>query len=229
MALLENARGRKDWKNSGYSRLLGNPVLGRLISRVQGASITAGRELERIIAGRVKSISDLDDFLSRELMPDGVFLVAKKQVKHYRKLKFPGTDPDFIIFKRRDKKQHCYVVELKDGDTFDTKKAAGEYESMCKFLSHISQRIGYEVSCYFVAFNQDSKEEIHKGFKKKIPLEKCMTGREFCKLLEIDYDDIVASRKKDASKNFPYFIQELLRIDEVREVMRKHFADLKNE
>ncbi len=57
-----------------------------------------------------------------------------------------------------------------------------------------------------------------------------MTGREFCKLLEIDYDDIVANRKKeDASKNFLYFIQELLKIDEVREVMRKHFADLKNE
>ncbi len=79
MALLKNARGRKNGESSNYSRLLGNPDLGKLISRVHASTITAGLELEKIIAARVKSISDLDDFLSQELMPDGVFLVTKEQ------------------------------------------------------------------------------------------------------------------------------------------------------
>ena len=46
MALIENAKGRKD---GGYVRLLGDKELGLLISRVHSAVISAGTELEKII------------------------------------------------------------------------------------------------------------------------------------------------------------------------------------
>ena len=123
MALIRNAKGRKD---GGYERLLGNADLGHLISRVQGAVIASGTELERMINAQVDQISDLDVFLRQEIMKEGVLAASKKEIKKSNTLKFSGSEPDFMIFKRRAGKQACHLVELKDGDTFDTKKAAAE-------------------------------------------------------------------------------------------------------
>jgi hypothetical protein len=50
MALIENAKDRRaDQSPSGYSRLFGVPGLGSLISRIQAAVISSGRELEQPI------------------------------------------------------------------------------------------------------------------------------------------------------------------------------------
>ena len=87
MALIEKAKGRKD---GGYTRLFGNEQLGHLISRMQSTVISSGTELERTIKDKVNLIDDLDSFLKREIMPDGVFVADKRKVKSCESLFFAG-------------------------------------------------------------------------------------------------------------------------------------------
>ena len=220
MARVQGAKGRSDG-NSGYVRLLGDAQLGQLISRLHATVITAGRELEKIIQSSVTRIDDLDQFLEAEIMPDGVFLAHKSDLKRSQVLQFARAEPDFVIFKRRNNEQRCHVIELKDGDAFDTKKSAGERDSMHSFVEKNAQHIQFRVSVHVVAFNQDSRQVIYDGFKRMIPPSECMTGREFCGLLEIDYDEIVERRQQDADENFEYFMTELLSIERVREDIRR--------
>ena len=90
MALIKNRKGRKD---GGDSRLFGNTEIGELISRVQAAVISTGTELERIIKNEVQQIKikSLDDFL-------------KQQIKKSHTLNFAESEPDFVIFRRRNNK-----------------------------------------------------------------------------------------------------------------------------
>ena len=219
MARIRDAKGRSDG-NSGYVRLLGDADLGFLISRLQAAVISAGSELERMIADSVQRIDNLDEFLEVEIMHDGVLLARKSDLKKSRALQFAGSEPDFVVFKRRDNKQHCHVIELKDGDAFDTKKSASEHRALHSFVEKNAQRIQFLVSVHMVSFNQENRRAIYDGFKHRVPLDECMTGREFCELLEISYDDIVQQRQEHARENFDYFLAELLRIDRVRETIR---------
>ena len=117
MAKLRDARGRRDPQNSGYTRVFGNEELGQLISRVQATCISAGTELERFIITLGGCDYELDPFLERGLIPNGVFLFPKKVLKKSNVLRFSGFEPDFLVFRRLDRKQSCHVIELKDGDT----------------------------------------------------------------------------------------------------------------
>ena len=218
VAKIENAEVKES--SGGYDRIFGLPALGRLISRVQSAVISSGTELERIITSQVINIDDLDSFLMQDHMPDGVFIAPKKLVKNCQTLKFPEGEPDFMVFKRREGKQECYVVELKDGHVFDTKKASAEHSAIHSFIERNAQYLQYRVSCYFCCFNQDSREDIVKGFKGKIDESEAITGREFCELLELDYDYIVQIRKQDQPANVLYFLQELVKISEIRTILR---------
>ncbi len=199
--------------------MFGDTELGELTSKVHAAVISAGTELERLIKSEVKQIENLDEFLKQEIMPDGVMLAGKKLIKKSGILDFAGAEPDFIVFRRRDNQQRCHLIELKDGDTFDTKKAAAERTSMHSFISKNAQHLPYVVSAHFCCFNQDSRAEIVKGFKSKISKDEAMTGREFCNLLEIDYDKVVEARKTDQTENLAYFVKRLLGIKSVRDLL----------
>ena len=218
MALIKKGKGHKD---GGYSRLFGNIELGHLMSRVQSAVISAGTELEQIIKKEVVLIDNLDAFLTQDIMSDGIFVADKRKIKNCEKLDFSGSEPDFIIFKRRNNKQRCHLIELKDGDSFDTKKSAAEHQAMHSFISKNAQHLQFVVQSHFCCFNQNNKTEILKGFKNKINKDEAMTGKEFCELLEIDYDVIVKKRNKDVSENFNYFLSEIIKIDVVKDWLKK--------
>jgi len=217
MAKIKNANPRG--VSGAYNRLFGNSQLGMLISKVQSTVISAGSELERIIHSKVRKVDDLDSFLQQDIMPEGVFLATKQQLKKSEMLDFHGAEPDFIIFKRRYNKQSCHIVELKDGHVFDTKKASAERQSVHRFVERNGRHLPYVISIHFCAFNQNDRQTIWEGFKKKINYEETMTGREFCTLLEIDYDEIVEMRKRDAEENVMYFINELLKIPKIRQIV----------
>ena len=202
--------------SGGYNRLFNNAELGFLISKLQSTVISAGSELERLIKERVNTIKDLDEFLQMEIMPDGVFLATKKEIKKSVKLNSSGSEPDFIIFRRKKDHQHCHIVELKDGHVFDTKKVDGEREALHGFEQRNSKRLPYTVSTHFCAFNQTDKQVIWDGFKRRINFDEAMTGKEFCELLEIDYQEIVSVRLQDSHDNIHYFINELLKISEIK-------------
>lgn len=217
MARVEDAKGRE--KGSGYSRLFGDEQVGHLMSRAHAAVISSGTELERMVKDRVSLIEDLDGFLQREIMEDGVLVADKSKVKKCKSLDFEGSEPDFLVFRRREGKQTCHIVELKDGDAFDTKKSDAEYRSMHRFIQANAQHMPYVVQAHFCCFNQENKQAIINGFKRKISPNEAMTGREFCELLEIDYDEMVGSRAKFAKENLKYFINEMLKLRAVKDVL----------
>ena len=223
MAKIEDSEVRE--VSGAYQRLFGIPALGALISRVHSTVISSGTELERIIIGRVEQIEDLDEFLAREIMPDGVLIAPKKQIKKCKSLDFPNAEPDFLIFKRRQGRQDCFVVELKDGHVFDTKKASAERRAIHSFIERNASRLQYRVSAHFCCFNQDSRDVIVAGFKHKITRQEAMTGREFCTLLEIDYNEIIDARKLEQPQNVRYFLRELVKIDQVRTLLRGLLRD----
>lgn len=213
-------RNPKD-PSGGYERLFGIPELGALITKVHSASISAGRELERMIRDRVEPIEDLDEFLRRGLGPDSVSLATEKEIKRCTELDTSESIPDFIIFEQQGSHQHCRIVELKDGHVFDAKKVDGERSAMQKFIERNSSRLPDEISIYFCAFNQDDYEAILRGFKQRINIEEAMTGREFCKLLGIDYDELVEIRSQDTEDNTRYFIEELLLIPKIKQIIQE--------
>lgn len=214
MARLRDAKPKNT--SGSYERLFGNSALGELASKVQSAVISSGSELEAMIADLVPNISDLDAFLRQEIMPDGVLLARKRQIKRSNILDFSGSEPDFMVFKRRGGKQACHIVELKDGHVFDTKKASAERQAMHGFIERNAQHIQYRFRAHFCAFNQEDRQTIWDGFKRRIALDEAMTGREFCDLLEIDYDAIVEVRRLDGPDNIEFLLSELVRIDSVR-------------
>ena len=86
MALIRNAKPKNT--SGSYERLFGNAELGELASKIQSAVISSGSELEALISHVVPNIDDLDAFLKQEIMPDGVSLARKPQIKRSAILDF---------------------------------------------------------------------------------------------------------------------------------------------
>jgi hypothetical protein len=133
-----------------------------------------------------------------------------------------GETADAVVIDHKNHK--ILVIELKDGDTFDTKKSSGELESMINFANWIAQKTGYQASFYFCCFNQDDKDAIVRGAKGRFDISHAMTGRELCALLHIDYDDLCRKRQSQQSENLKFYLSELLKISDVRQ----HIRDLLN-
>ena len=209
--------GRRD---GGYARLFNDPDIGALVSRVHATSIRAGTELEHIIhresAANGTAIDDLDAFL--ENGSDGVFLADKSAIKKSSRIHFPSAEPDYLVFVRDASKRECYVLELKDGDQFDTKKSSGEVSNLSAFSTNVGSTIPYSTSIKVCSFNQDDKQAIVVGFKQTIDESMVWTGREFCALLGFDYDEIINERKTDANDNRRFLVEQLLRIPELRSI-----------
>ena len=221
MKIKDTKPGRKD---GAYTRLLGNEELGALISRVHSASISSGLELENLILAKsdlflVQSAEEMENLLlNGEKYDKKTYLIPKKIVK---KSKFKSEhEPDYLILKKATKT--LYITELKDGDAFDTKKSAGEVESLRKFKNHISENVPYKTLILVCCFNQNNKEKIIQGFKSKIKSSEAFTGEEFCELIGIDYQAIIKERKEqDQKENLNFFCNELLKITECRKIIEE--------
>jgi hypothetical protein len=225
MALIENAKGRRaDQSPSGYTRLFGVPALGNLISRIQAAVISSGSELEQLIWDRVVQIDDLDHFLKTTLHSeeDRVYVARKQQIKTCKTIR-SEYEPDFLAF--HPLTRNCYIVEVKDGDQFDTKKAAGERQMLGNFRTDISHSVPYITQIYLCSFNSSTKEEVYRGLKRKFQMAELITGRELCDLFRIEYDSIVNHRQKDQRANLEYIAHELLAIDGIKTVVLKSIEE----
>jgi hypothetical protein len=153
MPLIRDSTGRKD-DNSGYARLFGSSELGRLLSRVQATVIRAGKELELLLHRKTPYRIELPldavlESISREQR------IGREVIYNASFADLPGYRADFVILDH-DRKL-AYIVEVKDGETFDTKKASGELHSLRTFADHLAQKADYFVEYYFCSFNQTSK------------------------------------------------------------------------
>ena len=230
MARIRDASPKES--SGGYGRLLGNLELGNLITKIHSTSISAGSKLEKIIESRVSqnkidnvyNIKDLDDFLNSNNVKEGVYLANKKKIKNCKKFLNNKIEIDFLIFEIVDKDKKCFVIELKDGHLFDTKKAEKEIENLKKFTELNKNKISYILSEHIVSFNKSDKEDIIKGFKNKISIQEAMTGEEFCNKLKIDYKEIIEFRKESQRDNMDYVMEQLYNIVEVRSFFKNRIS-----
>lgn len=220
--------------SGSYERIFGNKELAYLVSKVHSASIKSGNELEKIIIGLMevtKIINNVDEFLEFGLQDgiietDTTFLLTKSVLKKSKIIDANNIEPDYVIFKINKKKKHCYIIELKDGHNFDTKKTKGEKNNLQAFETRISRQIEYSTSIHICAFNKENKDDIKKGLKNNFNFNEILTGREFCELLNIDYDYIIEYRKKDIDDNINYFLEELYKIDIIKDFFIKKINNL---
>lgn len=226
MALIKNAKGRRiNQSPSGYTRIFGIEQLGNLMSKVQGTVISAGTELEKLIMERCKGIPDLDAFVADlNLKEVGVFVATKAQIKKSKSIN-SKYEPDFLAFDFVKRK--CYVIEVKDGDQFDTKKAAAERNALHNFTNDVSPSIPFSFEIYICSFNAKTKDEIFHGLKGKFSRDEILTGQELCTLFGIDYDEIVKTRTNDQQSNLEYFINQLLDIPETKTMISKRLSGFK--
>ncbi len=209
-------------ENGAYYRCFGNVALAQMLSRVQSLIIKNGFELEKMITDLAsdRHIADLDEFLSRQIMPTGTMLATKRAIKKCDLIRGRGIEPDFMVFQHIGSSQMCYVVELKDGHEFDTKSSAKEHANLHQFISLNADPLRYfKVYTKIVGFNAQNQDEIRIGFKNKIDLDQAMTGKEFCDLLGVDYDAILDTRARDREANFKELAQELAKIPELLEAL----------
>lgn len=89
-----------------------------------------------------------------------------------------------------------------------------------KFSMLFGVKIPFVTKYYICSFNQNDKEKIKLGFKGVFDLENIMTGKELCEILSINYDEILNIRKKDAKENLEYFIDELIKIKEIKKIIK---------
>lgn len=209
MVLISNVKGRSDDQTeSGYERLFGHHELGILISKIQSAVISAGTELEKIIADEVEN-------------QDGVSIQKiNKERRIFKEVK-NGKDVQVdCVIMQKDK---IILIEIKDGDTFDTKKVAGEIQSLFAVRDYLIRHEKYKpenIQIRYCSFNAINHEQIEAGTKHLLPAGVPMTGYELCEILDIDYDDILQKRKKDQKANVYYFLEELNKIPDIHEKLQ---------
>jgi hypothetical protein len=210
--------GRRD---GSYTRLFDDANIGAMLSQIHATSIRAGTELEKVIQKHAKDnqilIPDLDAFLNLSNNFDGVFLADKKVVRKSRTIS-ASAQPDYLVFDQRDGRRCCYVVELKDGDVFDTKKTDGEIDSLTNFLQDAAPRIQHSVEIRVCSFNQHDGYAIVNGFKNRIDISEVWTGLDFCELLGIDYHAILDERRSHAASNREWLVASMMQIPELKQI-----------
>ena len=125
--------------SGGYNRVFNNDEIGRLMAKVQSTVISNGNELEKLILTKTQNITDLDKYLetfNKGEIGDGTYVCTKRILKK-SSYKLDGNEPDFLVFVIKPRSNQCKIVELKDGDSFDTKKASGEQEHLDAFNHHV--------------------------------------------------------------------------------------------
>ncbi len=206
MALIKDAKGRRENETpSGYERLFGNRQLGMLISKVQSTVISTGNELEKTLSSKIKNTQGIS------------IQNINKQNRIFSGVK---QGHNIIIDCVINKNGRISLIEIKDGDTFDTKKVAGELESLRLVKSFLENKGKKDIEIKFCSFNATSHEQIEKGAKGLLSKEMAMTGRELCELLGLDFAKIVEERKEHQEENLDYFIEELKEIPELIKKLR---------
>ncbi|MGH7237701.1 MAG: hypothetical protein ACREGF_04160 [Candidatus Saccharimonadales bacterium] len=119
------------------------------------------------------------------------------------------------------------MVEVKDGDQFDTKKAGGEYQTLHNFTNDISQELAFSMRIFMCSFNSPDVEAVYHGLKRKFNRTELLTGKGLCALFDIDYDEIIKIRTSDQQTNLEYFIEQLVAIPSIRSMVIKALSKSK--
>lgn len=212
MTRLSDAVMKKKHKTSGsYGRLFDDEKIGLVMSDVQSTAIRNGNELEKLIERYSNPLTNNDTFnLINEIkagtIQNGTYLLSKNSYRGTT-IAIPNHEPDYIVVRMNDVNVKIVVVEMKDGDDFDTKKSNGELETLTACKDFIESNFAISTDYALCCFNQKSRLNIVRGLKNRFDEAHVMTGNEFCELVGIEYEAIINERKSDAADN----IMELAR------------------
>lgn len=216
-------RKRAKGSSGNYGRIFDSPELGAVISRVHSTAIASGHELEERLAGLLMSIGGgtsggaLDDFIQK--FPDvsnGVYLARKGQVKKSSLLAGQKHEPDMLIFIRKiglGGRTEAWIIELKVGHAFDTKKVSGELDALNTSLAIAGQRIAAKTKGAICCFFEESRDTIRAGLKGLVSDDQFLTGRELCALLGLGdevYEKILADTRADGLANRQWLRREVV-------------------
>lgn len=212
---LANSKGKS---GESANRIFGNKKMGLLFSKVQAAVIQSGFELEKLIYAAiptemVTTLEALNDSARniQNLPPiQVVFKPSKPNPDNPNK----SIEADLLVVDNLNRL--IWLVEVKEGYVFDTKKADGELSSLKNITSWLAQEFPYKTQYFLCSFNQEDRETIVQGTKKRFSLDHVLTGRELCTKIGIDYDALRNKRKEDQTQNRRYFLKTLIAIPEIR-------------
>lgn len=226
---------------SGVINMLYGDPIGREISKAHSIIISNGTVLEKLVSEYIKNnvecdvveISTILDY-NKEMdmfnyshnnddtfdISDRIYLIDRKlfkDIKHNNK----GIEPDLLVLIVKDGVATFYVIELKMGDNFDTKKSAGEKEHLTIFVEQLNVAKGikkvYKISPFFSNLSKDKL--IKNGFKSVFSENEILTRNELNELFGIDFNGIIEIYKTVEDTNKKYFIDNICEEPYIREII----------
>lgn len=220
MAKLSVMTGNPD---TNFTQLFGNKQAGALFSQAQAAMISYGTEMENFIIGLLPNdrLTTLQNIRGGIKQSNREFIIKPKRPKSGDKA---GLVADFGIVDHH--RQTASIIELKLGAAFDTQKAPKMRETLQTIADYITSLTGLSTDYYVCAFYADEVDGVYEGLKRAFEKQNILTGRQFCRLMEIDYEVVMDKAVADQPDNLNYF---LLRADEIRAETgaepHRYFAD----
>ncbi len=207
--LIENRKPKTNTKDSGYFRLLNHEALAELIQKVQSCVIGNGNELEEKVYNHSIATRKFrkQKLLEFNLDTSYAFVIQMK-VPTPKDPKKKNIAVDCMIIQGDE----IYVIELKDGCNFDTKKSAGEVESLKKACAIISSHDPRQRRCIPKIVFWNAKDLNEVSFKSKDGQDMLMVGSDFSSKFGVNFDQINVERGVDAAKNLAYIKQQLKEI-----------------
>jgi hypothetical protein len=220
----------KGTSGESAARIFGSEEMGLLFSQFQAAVIRSGFELERMIYTAIPeglqttldALTGGQTDLTNQPPLQVVFKPSRPDPENPKK----SIEADLLIVDNIQRR--FMLVEVKEGHVFDTKKADGELASLKNITSWLAQEFAYKTHYYLCSFNQEERDSIVSGTKKRFTLDHVLTGRDLCEIIGIDYDALRTERRIDQAENRRYFLSKLLAIptirDEIIELLRNSEA-----
>lgn len=218
MTRLSDAAMKKKHKTSGsYGRLFDDEKIGLVMSDVQSTAIRNGNELEKLIERYSNPLTNSDtcnliNEIKSGTIQNGTYLLSKDSYRGMA-IAIPNHEPDYIVVRANDTNIEIVVVEMKDGDDFDTKKSNAELETLTACKDFIESNFAISTDYALCCFNQKSSQNIVRGLKNRFDEAHVMTGNEFCELVGIEYETILNDRKSDANDNIMELARRLVDCD----------------
>jgi len=221
MAKIKNYKPKKDNSSGGYLRLYSDQDMSNYHTAVHSTVIRNGNELVTKMInhyqGNLPVFKGKDVNLFQKTVtvfennPNGCIIVGAKIKIEVDKEEYRTIEIDLIIFYQKT----LVILELKDGNNFDTKKSPAEIDSLflCKEKFN---NVGYTVVNKFVSFNSDGTHSIKDNRIHDI----FQNGVDFCNEYNFDFDGIINERELDTYDNR----QSELKYAE--KILRKYKPDL---
>lgn len=225
---------------SGVYNMLYGDIIGREITKAQSIIIRNGTVLEKLVSSFIKNVEcdffeistildynkEMDMFNSCRInedtfdISDRIYLIDRKVFK-YIKHNNKGIEPDLLALIVKDGVATFYVIELKMGDNFDTKKSAGEKEHLTIFVEQLKVAKGikkvYKISPFF---SDLSKTKLSKeGFKGVFSEDEILNRNELSELFGIDFNVLIEIYKTVEDTNKKDFIYNICEESYIREII----------